>query len=109
MKYNIIATPRFRRDIKKLAKKYISLKNEYANLITSLETNPEQGIPLKNNCYKIRLSISSKGKGKSGGARVITYALIKEQTVFLLTIYDKSEKENINDKELKDLLSQLSE
>jgi mRNA-degrading endonuclease RelE of RelBE toxin-antitoxin system len=109
MNYNVIATPRFKRDIKKLAKKYISLKSEYANLINDLETNPEQGVSLGNNCYKIRISISSKGKGKSGGARVITYAVVKENTVFLLTIYDKSEKENISNKELNELLNQLAE
>lgn len=109
MNYEIIATPRFKRDIKKLAKKYISLKQEYALLIGELEKNPQQGTPLGNNCYKIRISIASKGKGKSGGARVITHAVIKEQTVFLLTIYDKSEKENISDKELDELLNQLSE
>ncbi len=109
MNYNVIATPRFRRDIKKLAKKYISLKSEYANLINDLETNPEQGVSLGNNCYKIRISIASKGKGKSGGARVITYAVVKENTVFLLTIYDKSEKENISNKELNELLNQIAE
>ena len=109
MNYEIIATPRFNRDIKKLAKKYFSLKQEYALLIGELEKNPQQGTPLGNNCYKIHISIASKGKGKSGGARVITHAVIKEQTVFLLTIYDKSEKENISDKELDELLNQLSE
>jgi mRNA-degrading endonuclease RelE of RelBE toxin-antitoxin system len=110
MSYDVIATPRFKRDIKKLAKKYISLKKEYALLINELEENPLlQGTPIGNNCYKIRLSIASKGKGKSGGARVITHIVVKENTVLLLTIYDKSEKENITDKELQELLNQLSD
>lgn len=109
MSYNIITTQRFRRDIKKLAKKYISLKKEYENLINDLEENPEQGISLGNNCYKIRIAIASKGKGKSGGARIITHIIVRENTVFLLTIYDKSEKENISDKELNELLDQISE
>lgn len=79
-------------------------------LISELEENPQQqGTPLGDNCYKIRISISSKGKGKSGGARVITHIVVKDLTVFLLTIYDKSEKENITDKELQELLSQLDE
>src|SRR5476651_2663694 len=107
MSYEITATPRFRRDIKKLTKKYISLKGEYALLIKELEKDPEQGVPLGNNCYKIRISIASKGKGKSGGARVITHIVVKDEKVFLLTIYDKSEKENISDKELAELLGQL--
>jgi hypothetical protein len=105
MSYDVIATQRFKRDIKKLAKKYASLKNEFANLIDSLEEHPEQGTPLGNCCFKIRLSISSKGK--SGGARVITNIFIEGEKVFLLTIYDKSEKENITDKELKELLQQI--
>lgn len=109
MSYNIVATQRFRRDIKKLAKKYISLKKEYENFINDLEENPEQGISLGNNCYKIRIAIASKGKGKSGGARIITHIIVRENTVFLLTIYDKSEKENISDKELNELLDQISE
>lgn len=78
-------------------------------LIDELEENPLQGTSLGNNCYKIRIDIASKGKGKSGGARVITFVVVQEQTVFLLAIFDKSEKENISDKELTDLLNQLSE
>jgi len=110
MSFEIIATPRFRRDIKALAKKYPSLKNEYARLVNDLEINPQQqGTSLGNDCYKIRIAIASKGKGKSGGARAITHVVIKDNTVFLLTIYDKSEKENITDKELKELLNQLKD
>lgn len=69
-----------------------------------MEKNPEQGTNLGNNCYKIRVSIESKGKGKRGGARVITNIVIAEKTVYLLSIYDKSDKENLTDKELKELL-----
>src|ERR1700744_3875847 len=98
MSYNVIATPRFKRDIKKLSKRYPSIKNEYAQLIKDLEKEPEQGIPLGNNCFKIRIGIASKGKGKSGGARAITHTVLIENTVFLLTIFDKSDRENISDK-----------
>jgi len=62
---------------------------------------------LGNNCYKIRIAIASKGKGKSGGARIITFLQIVNKTVFLLSIYDKSEKENISDQELTTLLEQI--
>jgi hypothetical protein len=58
-------------------------------------------------CYKIRLSITSKRRGKSGGARLITCLKIKDKNVFLLTIYDKSEKEDISDKELNQLLKYI--
>ena len=108
MSFEIIATSRFKRDIKKLLKKYISLKKEFVELLDSLEGNPKLGVHLGNDCYKIRIAIASKGRGKSGGARVITYILIKNQKVFLLTIYDKSEKENISVKELSEFLAQIS-
>ncbi|MFZ9847401.1 MAG: type II toxin-antitoxin system RelE/ParE family toxin [Flavobacteriales bacterium] len=107
MSYSIIATPNFRKELKALAKRYRSLKNEYADLISRLEKDPEQGTSLGNDCYKIRLSIESKNKGKSGGARVITCVKIINETVFLVSIFDKSEKENISDKQLKELLKSL--
>ncbi|HEY9123376.1 MAG TPA: type II toxin-antitoxin system RelE/ParE family toxin [Bacteroidales bacterium] len=104
MSYNLIITPAFERDAKPLLKKYKSLKTDLAGLFESLENEPSQGKPLGKDCYKIRLAISSKGKGKSGGARVITCVKITSDKVFLLSIYDKSEKEDISDKELNELL-----
>lgn len=90
-------------------KKYPSLKNDFARLLESLEQEPEQGTNLGNNCYKIRIAIASKGKGKSGGARVITNFVIAEETVYLISIYDKSEKEILTDKELYELLQYVHE
>jgi mRNA-degrading endonuclease RelE of RelBE toxin-antitoxin system len=104
MNYKIIAVPSFKKELKKLAKKYGSLKSDLASLFEVLEVNPDLNSPLGNNCYKIRLAISSKGKGKSGGARVIANILIYERTIYLLSIYDKSVKDNLTDKELKELL-----
>jgi hypothetical protein len=109
MSYNVFTIPPFDNQLKRLAKKYPSLKNEFAELLESLEQEPEQGTNLGNNCYKIRIAIASKGKGKSGGARVITNFVIAEETVFLISIYDKSEKENLTDKELKELLKYVPE
>lgn len=109
MSYNIVAVPTFKKELKRLAKKYHSLKTDLAILFESLEKNPEQGTFLGKNCYKIRLSISSKNKGKSGGDRIITNIVIAEETVFLLSIYDKSEKDNLTDKELEDLISSIPE
>jgi len=109
MSYSIVAVPTFRKELKKLAKKYPSLKTDLADLFESLEENPMQGTSLGKNCYKIRLAISSKGKGKSGGAKIITNFVITEDTVYLLSIYDKSEKENLTDKELDELLKYILE
>lgn len=108
MSYNVIATPKFSRALKKLAKKYDSLKTDFAKLLHDLEENPESGVFLGNSCYKIRLAISSKNQGKSGGARVITYVAVSGKIVYLLTIYDKSSKVNISDNELKELLKSIS-
>lgn len=107
MNYSIKTISGFDKALKRLAKKYPSLKAEYIFLLDSLEINPKQGTPLGNNCFKIRMSIASKGKGKSGGARVITHILIEGSTVFLLDIYDKSEQSNISDKELEQLLREI--
>ena len=109
MSYNVLAIPPFDKQLKRLAQKYPSLKNEFAELLESLEQTPEQGTNLGNNCYKIRIAIASKGKGKSGGARVITNFVLAEETVFLISIYDKSENENLTDKELEELLKYVSE
>ncbi|MBX2967673.1 MAG: type II toxin-antitoxin system RelE/ParE family toxin [Cyclobacteriaceae bacterium] len=109
MSYNIIAIPKFKKELKKLAKKYASLKNDLTALFESLEANPRQGTPLGNNCYKIRLAITSKSKGKSGGARVITNVIVTVNTVYLLSIYDKSNKETLSDKELSELLKFIPE
>ena len=93
--------------MKRLSKKFPSLKADYSALIKELEENPEKGIPMCNNCFKIRLAIASKGRGKSGGARVITHFYIENKIVFLLAIYDKSEQTDISDKELKELLLEI--
>ena len=107
MRFEVVYTDRFEHNIKRLSKKYRSLKTDLENLITSLEQNPVQGEPIGKSCYKIRLLISSKGKGRSAGGRVITYVYILKQLVYLLSIYDKSEQENISAKELASILETL--
>lgn len=107
MSYNVLVTAFFERELKALAKKHRSLKNDLAALIEQLEQEPTTGTELGNNCYKIRLAITSKGKGKSGGARIITYVRITGNTVYLLSIYDKSEMDNIADNIIKERLKRL--
>ena len=105
MSYNILTIPPFDKQLKKLLKKYPSLKQDISSFLDDLEQNPIQGTELGRNCYKIRLKISSKNKGKSGGARIVTNVIIVKETVFLLAIYDKTEQETLSDKELKNLLT----
>jgi hypothetical protein len=107
MSYKIRTIPNFDKALKRLVKKYPSLKMEFVALLDSLEKEPEQGTPIGNHCFKIRLAIASKGKGKSGGARVIIHVVVTEKIVFLLDIYDKSDKENISEKELAELLKNI--
>lgn len=109
MRYNVKTIGVFEKQAKRLIKKYASLKSELLELVGQLKENPSQGTPLGGNCFKIRIAIASKGRGKSGGARVITNFAISDDTVYLLSIYDKSEKENLTDKELKELLQFLPE
>jgi len=104
MSFNVIVTTSFKKHAKDIGKKHRSLKADIDTLIGSLEQNPLQGEPLGKDCYKVRMAITSKGKGKSGGSRVITCVKVVDQNVYLLSIYDKSEKENISDKELDMLL-----
>jgi mRNA-degrading endonuclease RelE of RelBE toxin-antitoxin system len=106
MSFSIIPTNSFINELKKLAKKYPSLKQDYLNLLDKIDLNHKLGDPIGKNCYKIRLSISSKGKGKSGGARVITHLLIsiEDETLYLLKIYDKGDQVTVTVSELKQLL-----
>jgi mRNA-degrading endonuclease RelE of RelBE toxin-antitoxin system len=107
MNFKIVYTDDFERKVKRLAKKYRSLKVDLENLIASLEKAPVQGTPIGKNCYKIRVLISSKGKGKSAGARIITYVYVVKKIVYLLSIYDKSEQETISLQDLTSLLETI--
>ena len=109
MNYKVIPTPRFKRQAKKLLKKYSSLSTELQELEQDLTANPEQGQSLGQNAYKVRVAVKSKGKGKSGGLQVITYLISEEEEIYLLTIYDKSEMESIDNKALKEMIKEINE
>ena len=105
--YNVIPAPSFKRDSKPLLKKYASLRQELLKLGDTLAENPTLGESLGRSCYKIRLGIASKGKGKRGGARVVTYVITENEEVILITIYDKKVKEDLLPNELDELLADL--
>jgi mRNA-degrading endonuclease RelE of RelBE toxin-antitoxin system len=107
MSYKIIPVDKFKKEAKRLVKKYPSLKAELAELSNSLSIEPAQGISLGNGAYKIRVSIKSKGKGKSGGARIITYLITPQKEVYLLTIYDKAEFDSIDNKTISSIIAQI--
>jgi mRNA-degrading endonuclease RelE of RelBE toxin-antitoxin system len=107
MSYKIITIPTFDKELKSLSKKHRSIKIDLTQLGKQLLENPKMGDEILQNCYKIRMSITSKGKGKSGGARAITYIYIQEETVYLLSIYDKSEHTTISDATIGELIKSI--
>ena len=109
MSYSIMPTRIFLKKSKKLLKKYVSLKLELLELFEELSENPYLGIPLGDNRYKIRVAVKSKGKGKSGGVRVITYLVSENEEIYTIDIYDKSERDSISDKEIGNLIDNLKE
>ena len=107
MSFEILSTIAFKKHLKALAKKYPSIKSDFQFLQDSLLINPIQGQALGQSCYKIRWNITSKKSGKRGGARVITFVMIKNETITLLDVYDKAEKDTLTEKELNSLLKQM--
>ena len=110
MNYRIIVTPNFEREAKKLLKKYTSLAGELNDLEIKLSKGNSQGTPIGSNAYKIRLAVRSKGKGKSGGLRVITFmeldfVILDLTNIYLISVYDKSVTESISKVELKRLIA----
>ena len=104
MSYSILSISPFDKQLKRLIKKYPSLREEFLDLVDKLVQDPFQGKSLGNNCFKLRLSIKSKNKGKSGGARIITHLAVRDRKLYLLSIDDKTELQTISDKEIFDLL-----
>lgn len=108
-KFSISATEHFGKQLKHLSKKYPSIKTDVAGLGVMLVEDQTMGVPIGKNCFKIRLKITSKKTGKSGGARVITFVKITANRVVLIDIFDKSEIENVSDAYLKNLLSKIKD
>lgn len=113
MEVSIKTIPEFDRRAKRLAKKFKSLKSDLQQLVNVLRQAPTHGTDLGEGVFKIRLAIASKNGGKSGGGRVITYAVKVADPdcyeVTLLTIYDKSEISNVTDTYTKELVKQTKE
>jgi hypothetical protein len=105
----ITPTSYFLRQFKRLAKKHVSLLQDMQVLNESLKENPTQGTALGRGAFKVRLAITSKKKGKSGGARVITCFRVLRDTIYLLDIYDKSERADIEDEDLEDYIDMIDQ
>ena len=104
MNFKIVVLPEFASQFKKLAKKYKKIKSDVETLVEELTKNPESGILLHHSCYKIRVANSSIPTGKSGGFRVVYYFLDTHKNIYLISIYSKTQKENISENALIELL-----
>jgi len=104
MSYNVYPTPDFKKQIKKLNKKHRSIKSDVSILISLLEEEPTTGTNIGEGLYKVRMAITSKKQGKSGGARVITYLITEDNELYLVAIYDKSLVDNLTKKQINELL-----
>ncbi len=110
MTYDFRPSPDFERQAKKLAKHYPSFKKDLLLLLESLKADPWQGVDLGNGIRKVRMTISSKGRGKSGGARVITMNVnvdVEKMIIALLYIYDKAEMANVSDQFLQQIIKEM--
>ena len=110
MNLEFIPTDYFARELKRLAKRYRGLADDYKEFLNSLKASPLQGTEIAPHIRKIRMPITAKGRGKSGGARVITYhALIAEREgkIYLLLIYDKADSSNIKMHVVKQMVKDL--
>ena len=103
MNLKLIATPEFKKSVKKLAKRYKQISKDLKSLEEELTQNNRAGIDLGDNCFKIRLQNSSVPTGKSGGFRVI-YFFRQEDNIYLLDMYSKSDLDNIDEKKLVEIL-----
>jgi len=104
---SILYTPNFEREIKQLAKKYKTIRTDFNSILTEILEKDKVGISLGNNIYKVRMKISDKNKGKSAGGRIITFYQ-SENTIYLLSIYDKSSQSNISKNTIASILKEIS-
>ena len=106
----VYRTSIFDTDYKRFAKKYVNLSSDIQQLEETLVKRPDIGTSLGGGVYKIRVACEAKGKGKSGGFRVITY-LVDERAdgtdVYLIMMYDKSEESSIKASQLKKIVKKI--
>ena len=104
MSLNIVSVNQFNKELKILYKRYKNIGRDIKHLKSILSENPKAGIALAHNCYKIRLANSSVPTGKSGGFRIIYYYIDQDGTIYLLSIYSKSDIANVSDEKILGIL-----
>ena len=110
MSLEIVLTDYFKSGFKKLSKRHKSLADDLESFIRELRENPDSGVEIIPHVRKVRMAIKSKGRGKSGGARVITYdAYVSEKngTLYLVLIYDKANTDNVKKNVIEDIIKNI--
>ena len=105
--YTVKTIPAFERQASRLAKKYRSFATDLRQLVENLSENPTQGVALGGGAFKVRFAIRSKGRGKSGGGRVIYFIVTHDREIWLLAIYDKSELASVDSAAVKQLIADI--
>lgn len=93
-----------------LSKRYRSIRSDIEPIIEQLQLgnftgNRITGIGEEYFVYKVRVRNSNLKKGKSAGYRVI-YLVESPTNVLLITIYSKSDREDIEANEIKEIINQ---
>lgn len=112
MNFEVSTTPEFEAQAKKLSKRNRSFKDDIRNFVLSLKDNPFQGVELSPGIRKIRMSITSKGRGKSGGARIITYTVLATEEnghVYLMNVFDKSDFSTVELSIIQSMVTELQQ
>ena len=99
MNYKIEIDKEFSKEFKTLLKKFPSLKSDFQNILDNIEKELNLADDLGNGFKKIRINIKSKGKGTSGGGKIITYETIiaiDNKLVLFVSIYNKGDCDSID-------------
>lgn len=110
MNFEVLTTDYFNVEAKRLGKRYRSFVDDYDSFVKEIKKNPYQGVEILPGVRKVRIAIESKDKGKSGGARVITFAYTiseKDGIVYLLIIYDKEDASSVKKNVIKAILKDI--
>ena len=104
MMIEIIALNSFKKEYKKLKKRYKRIDSDIISIEEDIVYNPKSGIDLGEGFYKTRVKNSDKNRGKSGGYRIITYYIDDDGVVYLVSIYDKGDKDSVSVEQLKEII-----
>jgi mRNA-degrading endonuclease RelE of RelBE toxin-antitoxin system len=96
-KVNVIVLPRFERDSERLHRRYKNVYRDITPIIKDLQAGKTPGDRISgvsHMVYKVRLANTSAKRGKSGGFRALYYVKTAD-SIYLLTIYSKTDQNSI--------------